>query len=130
MAQRTALIFLRAPKLLQLCSAQSLWPQVSWQGAWHSGRRAHTQAQPHPDRPQSSSSQDDYQDPFQAAMRGKTEKELMELILQRGQRELADEEAAEVSFAGDICVLGYADACVSGLLSCLSLWLCSEPSCA
>ena len=48
-------------------------------------------------------------------MRGKTEKELMELILQRGQRELADEEAAEVSLAGDMCVLGHADAVYLGI---------------
>ena len=61
-------------------------------------------------------------------MRGKTEKELMELILQRGQRELADEEAAEVSSAGDICVLGYADAYVTGCFSRLSLWLSLESS--
>ena len=102
---------------------------MSWQGAWHSGRWAHTQAQSHPERPQSSIIQDDYQDPFEAAMRGKTEKELMDLILQRGQRELADEEAAEVRFAGDTCVLGDADAYVPGRFSCLSMWLSLEKLC-
>ena len=34
--------------------------------------------------------------PFKAALQGKTEKELMDLILRRGQQELADEAAAEV----------------------------------
>lgn len=62
-------------------------------------------------------------------MRGKTEKELMELILQRGQRELADEEAAEVSCAGGICFFGHVDACVPGLSSCLSPWLFPEADC-